>query len=85
MGVLQRCGWTVLAALLLLAVEADAPAGSLSECYAISASRVEVGRCLDRKLAEAEADLAAAVRAVRDGMRGLDRVTGRTDADSVFE
>ena len=80
MGVLQRCGSTVLAALLLLAVAADAPAGPLSECYAISASR-----CLDRKLAEAEADLAAAVRAVRDGMRGLDQVTGRTDADSVFE
>jgi hypothetical protein len=75
----------VLGALLLLAVAADAAAGALSECYATSANRVEVGPCLDRKLADAEADLAAAVRAVRDGMRGLDQVTGRTDADSVFE
>jgi heat shock protein HslJ/uncharacterized protein YecT (DUF1311 family) len=70
--------------LLLLATAADAPAGPLSECYAISASRVEIGPCLDRKLGEAEADLAAAVRAVRDRMTELDRVTGRTDAGPAF-
>lgn len=62
MRVLRHCGWTVLTALLLLAIAADAPAGPLSECYAISANRVEVGPCLDRKLAEADVDLAAAVR-----------------------
>jgi heat shock protein HslJ len=71
--------------LLLLATAADAPAGPLSECYAISTSRVEIGPCLDRQLAEAEADLAAAVRAVRDRMTDLDRVTGRTDAGPAFE
>jgi heat shock protein HslJ/uncharacterized protein YecT (DUF1311 family) len=85
MRVLQNCGWTVLAGLLLLATAAGAPASPLSECYAISASRVEIGPCLDRKLAEAEADLAAAVRAVRDRMTDLDRVTGRTDAGPAFE
>lgn len=53
---LRNCGWTVLAGLVLLAAAADAPAGPLSECYAISASRVEIGPCLNRKLAEAEAD-----------------------------
>jgi heat shock protein HslJ/uncharacterized protein YecT (DUF1311 family) len=83
--VLQNCGWTVVAGLLLLTIAVDAPAGPLSECYAISASRVEIGPCLDRKLAEAEADLAAAVRAVRDRMTDLDRVTGRTDAGPAFE
>lgn len=82
---LQNCGWTVLAGLLLLAIAVDAQAGPLSECYAISANRVEIGPCLDRKLAKAEADLAAAVRAVRDRMTDLDRVTGRTDAGPAFE
>ncbi len=81
----RHCEWTVFTALVLLAIAADAPAGALSECYAISASRVEIGPCLDRKLAEAEADLAAAVRAVRDRMTDLDRVTGRTDAGPAFE
>jgi heat shock protein HslJ/uncharacterized protein YecT (DUF1311 family) len=85
MSVLRIREWTVLAGLLLFAAAADAAASPLSECSAISANRVEVGPCLDRKLVEAEADLAATVRAVRDGMRGLDRVRGRTDAGPAFE
>jgi heat shock protein HslJ/uncharacterized protein YecT (DUF1311 family) len=85
MRVLANRGRPVLVSCLLLATAAVAPAGPLSECYAISASRVEIGPCLDRQLAEAEADLSAAADAARGRIADLDRVTGLPDAGQAFE
>jgi len=58
---------------------------ALRECTALGASRIEVGPCLDKKLAEAEAELSAAAQEVGERMMALDRVTGRPLAASAFE
>ena len=57
----------------------------LQQCYGRSANRLEVGPCLERRLAEANAEMAAEVDAASPKMQGLDAVTGRTEASSAFD
>jgi len=58
---------------------------ALQECTSLAAGRIEVGPCLEKKLALAEAELSAAAHEVHERMSALDRVTGRPLAASAFE
>jgi len=73
------------AALSVGGVTAGEEPSALRECTSLAASRIEVGPCLDKKLALAEAELSAATQEVHERMLSLDQITGRPVAASAFE
>jgi len=73
------------AALFAGGARAGEEPSALRECTSLAASRIEVGPCLEKKLALAEAELSAAAQEVHERMSALDRVTGRPLAASAFE
>lgn len=80
--------WLHLCTSLLLlggAARAAESSSALAECYAESANRVEVGECLNRRFAEADAELSTAVGVVREQMARVDAVTGRQLGTRAFE
>jgi heat shock protein HslJ len=76
--------WLGLAFLAGTAQAAQGPS-ALRECSAASANRIEVGLCLEGKLARATAELSAVAAEVREQMAGLDAATGRPAAASAFD
>jgi uncharacterized membrane protein/uncharacterized protein YecT (DUF1311 family) len=59
--------------------------GALQECYAAAVTRLEVGPCLERKLAEAQQELERAQERCLVRMRDLDAVTSSdTGAERAF-
>jgi len=76
----------VVGMLLLLATAATAAGdGPLGECYERASTRLEVGPCLQKKLAQAEESLRLAYAAGTEELRELGRVTGRPDALKQYE
>jgi len=83
----MRAATRLWMSLVLVAGTAQATeeSSALGECTAASPTRIEVGLCLDRKLAEAEAELSAAAAMMRLRMLDLDTATGRPVAAIAFD
>lgn len=72
---------TALIAATAMALE---PPSALKECYATSANRIEVSRCLARERDIANAEMERCAQTVRARMQELDAARGRTQAVTAF-
>jgi heat shock protein HslJ/uncharacterized protein YecT (DUF1311 family) len=81
----NRIGQTVCGLLLTGSVVAAEPQSPLMACMGSSANRIEASQCLDRRLVQANADMARGFQVLRVQMLKLDTATGRPNAVAAFE